>query len=72
MNERVCLDAGVVVKLFIPEEGQDRALALLERIHEIIQNVSIAEDNLHGVGFHSCNLIRDTYQNGFIGYVIRV
>ncbi len=32
MPDRVCLDAGVVVKLFVPEEGQERALALLARL----------------------------------------
>ncbi|MGI5837582.1 MAG: type II toxin-antitoxin system VapC family toxin [Chloroflexota bacterium] len=34
MAERVCLDASVAIKLIAPEEGQDRAWALLERIRD--------------------------------------
>lgn len=32
MAERVCLDAGVVAKLFLPEEGRDRAEKLMENL----------------------------------------
>lgn len=34
MAELVCLDASVVIKLLVPEDGQDRAWTLLERIRD--------------------------------------
>ncbi len=34
MAKRACLDASVAVKLFVSEEGEDRAWALLERLRD--------------------------------------